>query len=139
MVIPDKSDLPYKSSAMHSQLRMCIAFQAWELAHASVAVLCRLDGAGRSKSSAQVIDLTDELQPGPPGRQQGRLAEPHSGDNLANQPGSSLANLFIGPILESKAQRYLDALDRCVPIPPLPKFNGPHLRLEYPCKLAECP
>ena len=79
-----------------------------------MAALCRLDGAGRSKSSAEVIDLTNDLQPGPPGRQQGRLADPHSGDNLANQPGSSLANLFIGPILaqESKAQRYLDALDR---------------------------
>lgn len=103
---------------MHSQLRMCVAFLGSKLAHASVAALRRLDGAGGSKSSAQVIDLTNDSQPGHPGRQQGRLADPHSGDNLANQPGSSLANLFIGPILaqESKAQRYLDALDRCVPI-----------------------
>lgn len=68
-------------------------------------------------SCGETIDLTDD-QPegppkGPPSEAKGPQADPHSGDNLAAQ-GTLISRLFINSILTqtSKAQRYLDALDK---------------------------
>ena len=44
-------------------------------------------------------------------------ADPHSADNYGQQRAADISNLLIRPILnqETRAKRYLDALDRLAP------------------------
>ncbi len=71
--------------------------------------------ADQPPSFGDVICLSDdEAQP----VKTRPTADPHSGDNYGQQRAVDISNLLIRPILnqETRAKRYLDALDRLAPV-----------------------
>lgn len=73
--------------------------------------------AARDASTGDVICLSDDDAQAATTRP---TADPHSGDNYGQQRAVDISNLLIRPILsqESRAKRYLDALDRSIHKPP---------------------
>ena len=71
--------------------------------------------AGQKASFGDVIYLSDDdARTGTT-----RPTDPHSGDNYGEQHAVDISSLLIRPILnqDSRAKRYLDALDRSMPKP----------------------